>query len=135
MVVHLYANVTVTAVKSPGWTHYLARFAKTQLLRKNAVFVFILAVLLHVLEFTNAKESLAGSKFLVGWISGDFFHGFVFNVVGPAVVDPTARDPRNNAWLRVSCEDEETHGVNNERQFNQPDNYGSIPAGKGVISK
>lgn len=66
MVVHLYANVTVTAVKSPGWSHYLARFAKTQLLRKNAVFVFVLAMLLHVLEFTNAKESLARSEVLVG---------------------------------------------------------------------
>ena len=119
MVVHLYANVTVTAVKSPGWTHYLARFAKTQLLiRKNAVFVFVLAMLLHVLEFTNAKESLAGSEVLVSWISGDFLHGFVFNVVGPAVIDPTAGDPWNNAWLSVSCEDEETHGINNERQFN-----------------
>ena len=118
MVVHLYANVTDTAVKSPGWTLYLARFAKTQLLRKNSVFVFVLAVLLHVLEFTNAKESLAGSKVLVDRISGDFFHGFVFNVVGPAVIDPTAGDPWNNAWLSVSCEDEETHGINNERQFN-----------------
>jgi hypothetical protein len=69
MVVHFYANVTFPTVERPGRPYYLTRFAKAQLLRQNAVSIFALAVLLHVLEFTNAKESLAGSEVLIGWIT------------------------------------------------------------------
>ena len=74
-------------------------------------------LLLHRLEFTDTKESLPRIQVLVGWIGADFLYGFVPYVVGPVVVDFTARDSWNNPWLCVSSEDKQTHGIYNERQF------------------